>query len=330
MAQRTVLVAGTGSIKRDAVYENLADWLRYKPDGENYEPTGRAEKAEFIFLAHPDLITKTVQQVYNWTARADIEYVSIYHASSAEDAHVEKINSDALDSHACGSIEDMFKEAEQLLEQCDGETFLLVLTDPSETEGADAGVDQLIVDVAKRGVTVLDLGCALHPYPVQAATDRLTTKPSEAMEPEGEELAETEEAPQSEPLDIQTDIAATSEPSARRALEQRVARLAHAVGEYITLTGPTFGADEEHSGLILHGIKEALASVEKELAASTPEAKDGFAAAPKKRAARTGEVKRGWYNEETGEWQQVKGRPRKTAQIADIAWNASKGVWQPV
>ncbi|WP_030661011.1 hypothetical protein [Streptomyces rimosus] len=335
MAQRTVLVAGTGSIKRDAVYENLADWLGYKKeDDDEYQPTSRATPTEFVFLAHPELTTRTVQYVFDWTGAAEIEYVSFYSEADADHKSVGIVNKYARAKYPCADIDDMHAQASPFLSRCDGETILLVLTDPSETEGTDAGVDQLIVDVAKHGVTVLDLGCALHEYPVQAAMDRLTEENSE--EECDEEPAEVEGAPQPESLDIQEDIAAahhaqsaTNEPSAPLPLEHQVARLARTLAEYISLTGPTFGADEEQSALALHDIQDTLASIEKDLAADTPDSKEELAAVPEKRAAKGSVVKRGWYDDEEKEWKPVKGRPRRNVQIADITWNDTEGKWEP-
>ncbi|WP_409238336.1 hypothetical protein [Streptomyces sp. PA5.6] len=330
MAQRTVAVVGNGALSKNAVYDLLADWLGYEEDGEDFAATDRADDVHFVFLAHPDLISKTLQHVYNWTGRAGIDYTTIYTQHHSTKA-VELIVENAETAHASGEVNDIYQDATTLLGEQDGKKTLLVLSDTDGDDGKDAGCDEFIIAASKAGVEVLDLGCGLIAYPVQKAVERVMQN-REAEEPEGESEAERPEPP-APSADLQEDIAeahrAVTEGASSSDLAPLILKLVTVVEDVITQVDSMLNVDFYAEKSVLFEIRDFLQPVKKPEAVRAPEGpypvesaddEDPAPATPK-------EVRKGWYNDELKEYLPFRGRPRRDVEKHDIVQDPDTGKW---
>lgn len=337
MAQRTVVVAGNGTIGKNAIYDLLADWLGYEEDGEEYAATKRASDVHFVFLAHSDLISKTLQHVYNWTGRANIDYTAIYAQRDSSKA-VELIVENAEESHASGDVDNLYADAVTLLGERKGEKSLVVLSDTDGDDGKDAGCDEFIIAASKAGVEILDLGCGLIPYPVQKAVER-AMRDQEAEEPEGETSeAEVQEA-EAPAGDLQEDIAQahraqelTPATAGDRDLTPLLLRLVTVVEGIASEIDSRLVVDFYRERSVLSEIRDALQPpVEKTVPEPKPEGPypvedeaEGAEGAPAPETPK--EVRKGWYNDELKEYLPFRGRPRRDVEKHDIIQDDS-GKW---
>ncbi|KUL44726.1 hypothetical protein ADL22_12340 [Streptomyces sp. NRRL F-4489] len=334
MTQRTVAIAGTGAISKAAVYDLLTDWLGYEESGEKFVPTQRARDTHFVFPAHPDLISRTLQHVYNWTGRANIDYTTIYAENHTDDRGVKLIVENAEQAQASQGIEEIYAEMLAYLREQEGDRTLLILTDTNGGEGTNAGCDELITAASTAGIETLDLGCALMPYPVQAAAERMiASQEDDAPAEEGKDLMPTTRKSAGEAApDIDADIAEAHRSQAPHAagdpatgeLIPLLRRLTEVVESVLITVDSTLSADLTAERDALYEIKVALRSAEPDAdAAADPKASPAEAPG----AEPDVEVRRGWYNEELEEYLPLKGRPRKGVEIHDIVMDHAKGKW---
>ncbi|MFJ2113388.1 hypothetical protein ACIOEX_16130 [Streptomyces sp. NPDC087850] len=346
MAQRTVAVAGNGAVAKNAVYDLLADWLGYEENEGDYGPTKRADDVHFVFFAHPDLISKTLQHVYNWTGRANIEYTAFYSERHAAQKAVELIVENSEESHASGDVEGMYADAVEYLRERGGDRTLVILSDTDGDDGKDAGCDELIIEVSKAGIDVLDLGCGLISYPVQKAIERALGD-QEGEEPQGEAAPEVaESAPV--PGDLQDDIAEAhreqgTQPPAVIEGKDDVAdlvplmlRLAKVIDGVMSSIASCVVVDFHSEQQALDTIRAALTPVQEEapvqvvegpypVEAEDEDEPDAKAAGPK--GGGPGDVRKGWFNEELNEYLPFRGRPRRDVEKHDIIQDPDSGKW---
>lgn len=328
MAQHTVVVAGNGEVSKSAVYDLLADWLGYEEDGEDFAATDRADETHFIFLAHPDLISKTLQHVYNWTGRANIDYTAVY-ARGHNTKAVELIVENAETTHASGEVEDIYQDVSALLDEREGKKTLLILSDTDGDDGKDAGCDEFIITAAKAGTEILDLGCGLIGYPVQKAIERVTQRQ------EAEEPKEEPEAP-APAADLQEDIAeahraqeATAELADSADLTPLLLKLVTVVEGVIREVDSMLHTDFYQQRSALDEIRDALQPVKKPEPAPTPEGPNPVQGADEEEPAPATpkDVRKGWYNDELGEYLPFRGRPRRDVEKHDIIQDPDTGKW---
>ncbi|MFI2616692.1 hypothetical protein [Streptomyces sp. NPDC018584] len=333
MAQHTVVVAGNGEVSKSAVYDLLADWLGYEEDGEEFAATDRADEIHFVFLAHPDLISKTLQHVYNWTGRANIDYTAVY-ARRHNTKAVELIVENAETAHASGEVEDIYRDAAAFLDEQEGKKTLLILSDTDGDDGKDAGCDEFVITASKAGTEILDLGCGLIGYPVQKAVERVM---------QGQAAEEVEEEPEAEQLevpaptaDLQEDIAeahraqeATTEVTDSTELTPLLLKLVTVVEGVIREVDSKLNADFYQERSALDEVRDALQPVKSPKPAPTPDGpypvedtdeEEPAPAAPK-------DVRKGWYNEELNEYLPFRGRPRRDVEKHDIVQDPDTGKW---
>ncbi|MDJ0463151.1 hypothetical protein [Streptomyces sp. H27-C3] len=341
MAKRTVAVAGNGTVSKNAVHDLLADWLGYEEVGEDYNPTERADEVHFLFLAHPDLISKTLQYVYNWTGRANIEYTALYSKRHSAQKAVELIVENSEEALASGGAAEIYADAIEYLRGREGEKTLIILSDTDGDDGKDAGCDEFIIDASKAGIEVLDLGCALVTYPVQKAIERALGG-QEDEEPEGVAAGP---APASE--DLQDDIAEAhraqeAQPPAPAAdqvpppdLASLVLKLAAAVESVIATVESCLVADFYDEKQALDSIRTILTPVREVVPEPVVEGpypvEDEGEAEPESKAAGpkdagSKEVRKGWFNTELNEYLPFRGRPRRDVDKHDIVQD-DDGKW---
>ncbi|WP_274916912.1 hypothetical protein [Streptomyces sp. WZ-12] len=309
---RTVAVAGTGTISKTAAEELLADWLGYQPDdadATSYSATERAEEVRFVFLDHPDLVTQTVKRVYGWAKKARIDRIPVG-------------EHDAVDG--------VFREAVDYLKDSTGQTYLLVLADMDSDGGADAGVDQLIIDAHEAGIRVLDLGSALMDYPVQKAVDRLDSPPAEKLalpEPPAQTDDVPEEAydepapiPDAEPVGDKESVSTPTD----RSLKQQVRRLAEVVDIVIKALDGRIVVDFYAERQALNSIREALEDAEEE---KEPAMADE-ASAPGPQPPKGAKTCKGWWKEELREYVPLRGRPRSNVKVVDVYLDENTNTWK--
>ncbi|GHB52539.1 hypothetical protein GCM10010331_45210 [Streptomyces xanthochromogenes] len=345
MGQHTVAVAGNGTISQKAVFDHLTDHFGYEAAEDGLRPTERAvEEVEFVFLAHPDLITRTVGYVYRWTGEADIGYTAVYSEEHPDHRAVQRIVEQADESHASGDVAAIYADVLSLLEARPGKTTLVILSDPDDDDGKDAGVDELAIGAAEAGLEVLDLGCGLAPYAVHKATQRALEDQEEPEVPEGAESVEGEAASDADGL--QEEIAeahrakATSpvEPEEEAAqapeLSAVVLQLAEVVAEVLSSVESSLRCNLDQASSVLYDVRDALKSIGQPV--SPPQAAEvhpegGEHASAEPVDAPSVEppegLRKGWYNADLDEYLPFRGRPRRDVEKHDIIQNAD-GVWE--
>ncbi len=339
MAQHTVVVAGTGTVSKAAAYDLLADWLGYEEDGEEFAATDRSDDVHFVFLAHPDLISKTLQHVYNWTGRANIDYTAVYARRHSTKA-VELIVENAEAAHASGEIEDLYQDAVALLEEREGKKTLLVLSDADGDDGKDAGCDEFVIAASKAGVEILDLGCGLIAYPVQKAVERVMQHGEDQHEAgEGQEAGapETEEArPLAQSPDLQEDVAEAHRAQASAVEGPGDVDLAPLLLQLLTVVEGVVREVDSKLNVDLYQETSALADIRSILQPVKEPEPAPVAEGPypvedvdeeESTATAPTDVRKGWYNDELKEYLPFRGRPRRNVEKHDIVQDPDTGKW---
>ncbi|MFE9412351.1 hypothetical protein ACFYN0_26685 [Streptomyces sp. NPDC006704] len=344
MGQHTVAVAGNGTINQKAVFDLLTDQLGYEVTEDGLRPTERADKeVEFVFLAHPDLITRTVGYVYRWTGEADIAYTAVYSEEHPEHKAVQRIVEEAEESHASGDVDAIYDDVLTLLEERPGKKTLIVLSDTDTDEGTDSGVDELVIGAVEAGIDVLDLGCGLAPYAVHKATQRTLGDQEGPKGPAEDEPKQVSIAPAADGL--QSEIAeahrtkAPSVPEPEEEAEQApemgtlVLQLAEVVAEVLGAVEASLRCNLDHASTVLHEVRDALKPIVE--VTGPPPGVDVYPEeeenAPEEAADTSSEeppkdVRKGWFNRELNEYLPFRGRPRRDVEKHDIIQDAD-GTW---
>lgn len=306
MASKIIAVAGNGPVHKPAVVELLEDYL-----GD--------DEATFVFPADEDHITQAVRVVYDWSA----EYGFLAVSTGSGGRYADKILDDVEgDNEIVECTPDALYETivHTLLSSGD-EPILLIAAD----EGGVTGVDTLVSLAANEGIEIRNLADGLHEYELRGDPD----EPVEE-DPENEEPAKGGK---------QT-LVPLDDNSRPETLEDEVAAARHKI-----TAAPSDGPD-----VVIHALESALAHLEALNEAhaaafcapvgTTPltelvrrgrdaatklkyhnplaEAGRGLPEQPKP-AAKTGKVRKEWYDPEAKEWKPVRGRPRKGVEIREVS-----------
>ncbi|MFK0015765.1 hypothetical protein [Streptomyces sp. NPDC091027] len=324
MATTFIAVAGAGPVDKDTVYELLDDWLGIDANGK---PT-TDDDVKLVIPAGADHITPAVKAVYNWSGNVtpEVPYTAVV-AQTLDKAS--KVIRDNADDAAPARDEDVYTTLGRVLAERDGDRFLLVAGDEGDDELRD------LVDYAlDEGIAVLDLRDALKQITAPEPEPEEVSGPDKEPEPEPE--------PEEEPCEGGTQTLVPLPEQPQESLEREIAaahrRITAADPEGINgviaaledVTHHLRLVDESNAAAHLappryrpiteraaQGLSWAKSLQYTGLTAVTAGQQDAPEAPPAKRPA--GKVRKEWLNPESGEWEPLRGRPRKDVQIREVA-----------